>query len=214
MYPRNERNDYGRGIDMGSLTETDEYSSTMTSPLRWETIDSEVSYSCDGFDVVTDSVKLPEGSITEFDYVSEPPSVGIVPITHDERIVLIEEWRQAVKRVNFAIPIGGVEPEDGTIIDSAERELREETGYVPETVESILTIEPANGFADSVTHLFRATGCRRLGDQDLDTDESIRVIEMDPDAVYDLVRNGEIRDCRTVAALGTLILKDHNLDES
>ncbi len=50
-------------------------------PLAWETLESRVAYSCPGFDIVNESVQLPDGTETEFDYLSEPPSVCVLPFT-------------------------------------------------------------------------------------------------------------------------------------
>jgi len=73
-------------------------------PLAWDTLESDVTYSCPGFDVVTQTVRLPDGSETDFDYLSEPESVCILPLTDDGDAICIEEWRQAVGRVNRGLP--------------------------------------------------------------------------------------------------------------
>ncbi len=172
--------------------------------MAWETLDAETAYACEGFDVVHERARLPDGTETDFDYLSEPPAVVILPLTPDGDVVVIEEWRQAVGRVNRGIPAGSTEPgSDADLEAAARRELREETGYEAETLEPLTTVEPANGFADSVHHHFVARGCRPTARQRLDDDETIRV---DTASLSDLVaaaRAGELRDARAIVAVLT-----------
>lgn len=168
---------------------------------RWETRDEAVAYSCSGFDVITQTVRLPDGTETDFDYLSEPPSVAILPFTPDGDVVTTEEWRQAVERWARAIPVGGVESGDVDLAAAARRELAEETGYEAGTIEPLCTVEPANGLADSLLHLFVARDCRPVGDQQLDHDETIRVEERPYDALKRDVLDGEVRDGRPVLAV-------------
>ncbi|APW96521.1 NUDIX hydrolase [Halobiforma lacisalsi AJ5] len=173
----------------------------MSDRLAWETGDRRVAYTCPGFDVVNESVRLPDGTETEFDYVSEPASVCVLPFTPDGDVVCIEEWRQAVNRVSHGLPVGGVEPADADLEAAAHRELAEETGHEAERLEPLVTVEPANGIADSVMHFFVASGCRPTAEQDLDHNESIRVRQRAFDDLLAAVRDGEIRDGRTVLAV-------------
>ncbi|WP_265110214.1 NUDIX hydrolase [Halosolutus halophilus] len=166
--------------------------------LTWETLDRRVAYTCPGFDVVNESVRLPDGTETDFDYLSEPASVCILPFTPDGDVVCIEEWRQAVDRVSRGLPVGGTEPDDGDLEAAARRELAEETGYEADRLESLVTVEPANGIADAVLHFFVAHGCRPTAEQRLDHNESIRVSTMPFEELLEAVREGTIRDGRAV----------------
>jgi ADP-ribose pyrophosphatase len=172
-----------------------------TDPLAWETTDREVAYSCPGFDIVREDVRLPDGTETDYDYLADPPAVVVLPFTPDGDVVLVEEWRQAVKRVNRALPAGSVEGDEDLAV-AARRELAEETGYEAESVEQYATYEPANGISDALFHYFVAEGCEPTGDQNLDFNESIRVTTEPYDDLLAAVRNDDLRDGRT--ALGVL----------
>lgn len=172
-----------------------------TESLAWTTIDKEIAYTCPGFSIRHETVRLPNGTETDFDYLTEPPAVVVLPLTSDGKVVLIEEWRQAVGRANRGIPAGTVEREDTDLETAARRELREETGYEADRVTLLTTIEPLNGAADSVHHHFLAEGCAPAGGQDLDADESIRTVEERYETVLDAVRAGEVRDGRAVLAV-------------
>ena len=183
-----------------------------TDPLAWETTRSEVAYTCPGFDVVREDVRLPDGTETDYDYLRDSPAVAVLGFTAaeggegttgrgDRAVVLVEEWRQAVGRVNRALPAGSVEPGED-LAAAARREFAEETGYEADTVERYATYEPANGISDAVHHYFVAEGCTPTGSQSLDDDESIRVATEAYGDLVAAVRDGDVRDGRT--ALGVL----------
>ncbi|PSQ41989.1 NUDIX hydrolase [Halobacteriales archaeon SW_7_68_16] len=166
-------------------------------PLAWTTIDRETAYTCPGFDVVHESVALPDGTETDFDYVSEPPAVVALPLTPDGDAVVIEEGRQAVGHVVRGLPAGTVEPDEDAIAAATRRELEEETGYVADAVERIAVAEALVGIADSVHHHFVARGCTPTGERALDADESIRVTTTPYDDLLADVRAGRVRDARS-----------------
>ncbi|GAA0206996.1 NUDIX hydrolase [Halobaculum roseum] len=191
--------DMGDGGDIdGNVAAADRGDSTDADDLAWETLDSDIDYSCPGFDVRRDDVRLPDGTETDFHYVDEPRTVVILPLTPDGDVVLVEEWRQAVGRVNRGLPAGGVEDDDADLAAAARRELREETGYEAESIDRLRAIEPANGFANSVHHYFLARGCTPSADLELDFNESIRPATADYDRFRDAVFAGEVRDGRAV----------------
>lgn len=169
--------------------------------MEWTTLDSEVAYTCEGFDVVNETVALPDGERAEFDWLREDESVVVLPFTPDGRVVVIDEWRHAVGRVNRGLPAGTLEP--GEDPDAAvSRELAEETGYRPGDVERMTTVEPANGFSDAVFHYYVARDCEPAGGQDLDPDESIEVTTTTFERLREAVREDELRDGRS--AFGVL----------
>lgn len=171
--------------------------------LAWETSDRETAYTCPGFSIIHETVQLPDGTETDFDYLHDDPAVVVIPLTPEGNVVVIDEWRQAVKRVNRAFPAGSVDSEDEDLATAARRELEEETGYVADEVSSLDSFEPANGISDAVHHYFLATGCRPDGTRSLDFNESIEVEETTIDALVEGLRDGEISDGRT--ALGLLL---------
>ncbi|WP_434523088.1 NUDIX hydrolase [Halorubrum sp. AS12] len=190
--------------------------------LSWETLDSAVDYACPGFDVRRDEVRFPDGETDGFHYVDEPPAVVVLPLTPDGDVVVIDEWRQAVGRVNRGIPAGTMEPEDGepengepkdsdsengnpettdAIERAAARELAEETGYEAASFERLTTVEPTNGMADSVHHHVLATGCEPTAERELDHNESIAVETVPYDDLLAAVVDDGLRDGRAVTAV-------------
>jgi ADP-ribose pyrophosphatase len=173
----------------------------MTDDLRWETTDSAVDYTCPGFDVRRDAVTLPDGTAAAYHYVDESPAVVVLPFTPDGEVVVIDEWRQAVGRVNRGLPAGSVDPDDDDVAAAARRELREETGYEAESVERRRSVEPSNGIANSVHHHVVARGCRPTAERDLDDNESIRVDTVPYDDLLAAAVGGDLRDGRAVVGV-------------
>jgi ADP-ribose pyrophosphatase len=171
-----------------------------SDPLAWETRDATTAYTCPGFDVVHERVRLPDGTETDFDSVVDPAAVVVLGFTPEGRVVVIEEWRQAVKRVSRGLPAGTVEPGED-IEAAARREFEEETGYVADSMERLTTVEPLNGLADSVHHHFVAYGCRPTGTRELDDNESIRVGTTEYDELLDALADDDLRDGRSALCL-------------
>ncbi|WP_435077480.1 NUDIX hydrolase [Halococcus sp. AFM35] len=171
-----------------------------SDPLAWETVDGTIAYSCPGFEVVRERVRLPDGTETDFDSVVDPAAVVVLGFTPHGEVVVIEEWRQAVKRVSRGLPAGTVEPGED-IEQAARREFEEETGYVAEGMERLTTVEPLNGLADSVHHHFVAHDCRPTGTRELDDNESIRVGTAEYDDLLRALADDDLRDGRSAFCL-------------
>ena len=193
--------------------------------LAWETVGTELEYDCPGFGVRRDDVRLPDGRETDYHYVDEPPAVVILPLTADSEAVLVEEWRQAVGRVNRGLPAGTVEratePADApepwfdadptyeSVETAARRELAEETGYEADEIHRLTSVEPSNGVSQTVHHHVLATGCTPGSGQDLDDDETIRVATTAFEELRDAVLAGEVQDGRTALAVHQFLASDH-----
>ena len=142
----------------------------------------------DGFlHVVVRRYRMPDGTEVDWDLLVTPPSVTVLALTDDDRVVLVEQFRPGPGTVVRSLP-GGLVDAGEEPATAAARELLEETGWVAGSIEEVGTIEPLN--ATSPWHVTVARGCTRTGVQDLDEFEDIRVVLTDLDSLRASLRDG------------------------
>ena len=152
-----------------------------------------------------ETVTLPNGATVELEVVRHPGAAAIVPMKDDRTVVLIRQYRLAAGGFIYEIPAGKLHPgEDPRLC--AERELEEEIGYRAGAIERLATFFTAPGFTDEVMHLFLATGLAKTV-QKLDHDEVLEVIEMPLEKAVAQIRDGTIRDAKTIVGLQSVYLR-------
>ncbi|MEO1237043.1 MAG: NUDIX hydrolase [Planctomycetota bacterium] len=114
-------------------------------------------------------------------------------------VVLIENDRFAVRQTLWELPAGTVEPGEATDA-TAGRELTEETGYRAERVTKLTAFYPTPGFCTELLHAYRAEGLTLVG-QSLDETERITPHVVPWAEAIGMVRDGTIRDAKTIATL-------------
>jgi 8-oxo-dGTP pyrophosphatase MutT (NUDIX family) len=146
-------------------------------------------------------VELPNGhQIDEFHLIRGPDWAGVLPLTSDGNAILVRQYRHGVGRALLELPAGVIEPgESGRA--AAERELREETGYVAESWHAlqVMSTEPARH--TTMAHFFVALGARPSGDASPDAGELITVEPHPVAELAALIDSGEILHGVHVAAV-------------
>ena len=149
--------------------------------------------------VRVDTVKLPNGVQASREVVEHRPAVVLVPIDKSENVILVRQYRHAVGETLLEAPAGVVE-EGETPSECGQRELQEETGYRARSLVSLGSFWTTPGFCDEFMFAFVA---RDLVPSALepDPDEEISTERLPLSRVSGLIRSGEIRDAKTIAAL-------------
>ncbi|WP_295730130.1 NUDIX hydrolase [uncultured Limosilactobacillus sp.] len=148
-------------------------------------------------------VKTPSGRIASREIIHHHPAVALLMITADQKMILIKQWRAALQKATLEIPAGKVDERDqGNLIHAAHREMNEETRLQATSLKKIVTLYSSPGFTDEQITLFKATGLSSVREKlPQDQDENLQIIQVDRDQAFQMVRNGEIDDMKTVTAI-------------
>jgi ADP-ribose pyrophosphatase len=149
--------------------------------------------------VYSDRVRLPDGSEGMREYIRHPGAVAIVPLFDDGKVLLERQFRYPNRRVFVEIPAGKLEPGEPHL-DTAKRELLEETGYVAEEWRSLGVIQTSIGFTDETIELFLARKLHQRSAQ-LDVGEFLETFSVPFDEALAMVREGRITDSKSVIGL-------------
>ena len=149
--------------------------------------------------VYRDTVRLPDGSTGGREFIRHPGAVAIVPFFDDGRVLLERQFRYPHGREFIEVPAGKLEPGEPHL-DTAKRELLEETGYTAQEWTRLGVIHTSIAYTDEAIELFVA---RKLALQarNLDQGEFLEVLSVPFEEAIAMVRDGRITDAKTVAAL-------------
>jgi ADP-ribose pyrophosphatase len=89
----------------------------------------QLQYRCKIFNVWEEDVSLPDGKSIKQNWIEHKPTVAIVALNQNKEILLIKQYRTAVKKHLLEIPAGTFDNEEELPIACAQRELAEETGF-------------------------------------------------------------------------------------
>lgn len=162
-------------------------------------LDSERVFDGDLLHVRRDRVRLPHGGEAYREYIVHPGAVLIVPVLADGRLVLERQFRYPVGRVMLEFPAGKIDPQE-TALTTAQRELREETGYVAQIWQHLGTVHPEIGYSTEAIEMYLATDLTHVGEQ-LDAGEFLDVVLLSEAQLLAAFDAGEVTDGKTVTAL-------------
>ena len=152
-----------------------------------------------------ETVTLPNGTIAELEVIHHPGAAAVVPLKSEGIVVLVRQYRHAVGGYIYEIPAGKLHPGEDPR-DCASRELEEEIGYRATSLDLVTSFFTTPGFTDEVIHIFKGTGLNP-GTQQLGGDEVLEVIELSLGQAVQLIRDGTIRDGKTIVGLLAVYLQ-------
>ncbi|MCF6462043.1 NUDIX hydrolase [Clostridium sp. Cult1] len=164
-----------------------------------KTMKSEKIYEGKILNLRIDTVELPDKKYSKREIIEHPGSVGIVPITEDGYMILVEQFRKPVEKMLLEIPAGKIEINEEPK-ETAFRELVEETGYTAKKMEYIFEFYTSPGFSDEKIYLFLATQLE-LGQEKPMEDEYIEIKKVSIEDLINMVNRGQITDSKTIISI-------------
>lgn len=159
-------------------------------------------------DYYQDTIQVPNGNVVKWDFIGHKGAAAVVPVDDKGRLIMVRQYRPALDRYTLEIPAGGLSSVDEPTLDAAARELSEETGYVSDHLELLISIRTTVAFCNEKIDIYVADHLIP-GKQHLDEDEYVLVKAYEVAELTEKIYCGEIQDAKTVAAI--LAYKDKYL---
>lgn len=170
--------------------------------MEWKLLKSDYLFKDLWFTVRKDSCQRPDGKVVEPYYVYEFPEwVTAVALTENGEFIFEKQYRHAAGLTMMEIPGGCVDPEDESLYSAIARELKEETGYVFETMEYLGKTSANPSTHNNWMHFFLAKGGKKISEQELDGNEDIQVSLLTVEDVKSLLKENKIFQSMHVTAL-------------
>ena len=146
-----------------------------------------------------DQIRTPNGVEAVREIVENGSAVAIVALDDQQRVVLIKQYRHAIRGQVIEIPAGKLDGDEEPL-EGAQRELREETGFQAGHFEQLGSFYPAPAWSTEFVNLYLATQLNP-GPTQLEADEAIEMWQVALDDAVKMIQSGAIVDGKTVAAL-------------
>jgi ADP-ribose pyrophosphatase len=173
--------------------------------LKETRISSALVYDGDFLKVHKDQARMPDGSVSQREYITHPGAVAVLAILDNGNLLFERQYRYAPEQEFIEIPAGKIDHGEDILL-TARRELLEETGYVASEWTHLNTTWPCIGYANERMEYFLARGLCHEGHQ-LDEGEFLEVFELPFAEAMQWMKTGRINDSKTM--LGLFLLEKH-----
>lgn len=167
--------------------------------LTEKTLEENLIYKGHIITLSCDKIELPNGHESTREVIRHPGGVGVVALTADGEVLLVNQFRYPYKSELLEIPAGKLTPGEEPLV-CGKRELREETGASADEYTSLGTLLPSPGYTNEVIHLYLAKDLS-YGEMQPDEDEFLDVVRMPLEKAVQKVMSGELADSKSQVAL-------------
>ena len=174
---------------------------------KWPIIESTNGPDMGLFRITTNRCRSPRtGEEHDFYSIDFANWVQIIPITPDDQVVMVRQYRHGAGRIFLELPGGLIEGDDLDPVTTARRELLEETGYRADDLILLASTYPQPAAMNHMGFTYVAPDVLRTADPSLDEAEDIEVCLTELERVPDMIRSGEIKHGQAVMALSLYFL--------
>lgn len=173
-------------------------------PASWKTVESSKVYSTRIFDLHHHRRHHHQRGHHDFYVLEAPDWVNIIPLTENDDVVMVQQFRHGTEDFTLEIPGGMVDPEDPSPMAAARREMIEESGYDSDDIIELGKVHPNPAIQGNYCHTFLARGARSGPKVELDTSEETEVVLVPLASIKDLIASGEITHALVIAAFSFL----------
>lgn len=163
-------------------------------------MESKLTYEGKIVKVTVDKLQMPDGKTALRETVIRGKNAAaVLPVDADGKIIFVRQYRHAFQEMLLEIPAGVLEEGEDPMKGVA-RELAEETGNLAGKLEYVCELYPTVGYCTEKIYLYFAselTSCQQC----LDPDEFIEIERYTPEEAVEMIRDGRIKDAKTVAAV-------------
>lgn len=176
---------------------------------KWKTFDSQFRGNYKVFDIYTKKREHPITKKTgEFTALAANDWVNIIPITAEKEVIFVEQYRHGIDEISLEIPAGVMEIGENPR-DAAERECKEETGFVGKKAAIFLgKVRPNPAFLNNFCHLFLWLDCEQKFTQNLDENEDIRILKIPLAEIKNMILDGKINHSLAIDAFFYLSISE------
>ena len=164
-----------------------------------KTITSERIYEGKILNLRRDKVHVKDNKTSYREIVEHNGGVALAAVTPEGKMVMVRQFRKAAEKAVLEVPAGKIEMSEDHRL-TAERELKEETGYSAGTIKFITSFYSSIGYSTEVIYLYYATDLTP-GETEFDDNEAIEILEYDLPELKRMIFSGEIEDSKTIAAI-------------
>jgi len=162
--------------------------------------DHTIVYQCKIFSVYEEDVALPDGRSVKQSWIDHKPTVAVVAVNTENKVLMIKQYRTAVKNHLLEIPAGTMDVEGESPAVCAQRELAEETGFKTKALIKLFEGYLVPGYCNEYMYFFLATDLY-YEPLSADDDEFIEVLPTSFAEAKKMLKNGEIIDAKTALGL-------------
>ena len=168
----------------------------------WKTLGTRHCYSDAWVRLRVDDVVRPDGSVGTYSVLELKGGIGVVAVDGMGQLLLVGQHRYPIQAYSWEIPKGAFDSFDGanSPLDTAQRELREETGFVGGRWSKLGTVHTLLGSTNDLVHLFRAHELVP-GSPHPDSMEDLTVCWVSRAQFWKMVADGRITDATSIAAV-------------